>query len=60
MYGKIRKRKFVKEQIKNKGLHPEIFQLEDNEEIKETVKGDYWEKGLLQESRNSGEFAFYK
>lgn len=44
--------------IKNKGLHPEIFQLEDNEEIKETVKGDYWEKGLLQESRNSGEFAF--
>ncbi len=44
---------------KNKGTHPDLFQLEPDEEIKEMAKGDYWVKEFLwQESQNSGEFAF--
>lgn len=45
--------------FKNKGTHPELFELEEGEEIQEMVKGDYWVKEFLwQESQNSGEFAF--
>ncbi len=45
--------------FKNKGFHPDLFELDDGEEIKEMVKGDYWKKEFLwQESQNTGEFAF--
>lgn len=39
--------------------HPEMFELEEGEEIQEIVKGDYWVKEVFwQEKQNSGEFAF--
>lgn len=39
--------------------HPEMFELEEGEEIQELVKGDYWVNEFLwQEKQNSGEFAF--
>lgn len=45
--------------LKHKGTHPDIFTLEENENIVEIVKGDYWIKEFLwQESQNSGELAF--
>ena len=45
--------------FKNKGTHPELFTLEEGEEIIKMTKGDYWIKEFLwQESQNSGEFAF--
>ncbi len=41
------------------GQHPDLFPLEEGEEILESPKGDYWVKEFLwQESQNSGEFAF--
>lgn len=43
---------------KHKGFHPDIFALEENEEIVKMAKGDYWEQGIINEVQNSGEFAF--
>lgn len=42
---------------KNKGVHPDLFELIEGEEIVEIVKGDHWEKGLLGKKQKSGEFA---
>ena len=45
--------------FKQKGFHPDLFELEEGEEIQEMAKGDYWVKEILwQESQNTGEFAF--
>lgn len=45
--------------IKKRGFHPEIFKLEDGEEIVKMAKGDYWSKEWgLQEIQNSDRFAF--
>ena len=44
--------------VKSTKLHPEQFELMDGEEIIKNVKGDYWQKTLVQETQNSGEFAF--
>ena len=45
--------------INSMKTHPEAFELEEGEEIKELVKGDYWVREFLwQEKQNSGEFAF--
>ena len=45
--------------LKHKGTHPEIFELEEGEEIVEITKGDYWVcEFLVCNTQNSGEFAF--
>lgn len=45
--------------VKSIGTHPELFELEEDEEIKDIVKGDYWVKKFLwQETQYPGEFAF--
>lgn len=45
--------------IKTKGCHPQNFELEENEEIVEMTKGDYWEvQFFLSKKRSAGEIAF--
>lgn len=45
--------------IKTKGTHPENFKLDDNENIIEMTKGDYWEiEFVISKTRYMGEFAF--
>lgn len=40
-----------------RGLHPEIFELIENEEILKHSKGDYWSEEEIGEVQNNGEFA---
>lgn len=47
--------------IKQRGFHPEMFELAEGEEIIKMAKGDYWtdnDDDGKEETQNPGEFAF--